>query len=167
MALVALASIMLMVRHTRAEEETGRAELTGSAVVGRHARLAAALLVVGGADLVAAGGTIAALIGYGLPVAGSLAFGLAVAGAGVVFAAVAAVAAQFVEHSRTATGGAAALYGLAFILRAVGDTSAIANPDGAARRLCGSPRSGGLSRCAPTAANAGGCSGCQSRPPSS
>jgi ABC-2 type transport system permease protein len=135
LVLVALASIMLVVRHTRTEEETGRAELIGSAVTGRHARLAAALLVVGGANLVIAAGTIAALIGYGLPVAGSFAFGLAVAGTGLVFAAVATVAAQFVEHTRTAIGSAAAIYGLAFILRAVGDASATANPDGALKRL--------------------------------
>jgi polyether ionophore transport system permease protein len=127
LTLVALASILLVVRYTRTEEETGRAELVGSAVVGRQARLAAALLVVGGADLVIAAATITALIGYGLPVAGSLAFGLAVAGTGWVFAAVAAVAAQVVEHARTADGSAAAVFGLAFILRAVGDASGAAH----------------------------------------
>lgn len=127
LTLVALASILLVVRYTRTEEESGRAELVGSAVVGRQARLAAALLVAGGADLVIAAVTSGILIAYGLPVAGSLAFGLAVAGAGWVFAAAAAVAAQVVEHARTADGSAAAVFGLAFILRAVGDASAAAH----------------------------------------
>ena len=37
-ALVAVLAILLMIRHTRAEEEAGRLELIGSAIVGRHAR---------------------------------------------------------------------------------------------------------------------------------
>jgi ABC-2 type transport system permease protein len=127
LALVALAGILLVVRHTRTEEETGRAELVGSAAVGRQSRLAAALLVVGGAELAIGIATGTLLIGYGLPVAGSVAFGLAVTGAGWVFAGVAAVAAQVVEHARTAGGSAAAVFGLAFILRAVGDASAAAH----------------------------------------
>lgn len=130
LALVALAGILLVVRYTRTEEETGRAELVGSAAVGRQALLAAALLVVGGAELVIGIATSAILIVYGLPVAGSVAFGLAVTGAGWVFAGVAAVAAQVEEHARTAGGGAAALFGLAFILRAVGDASAAAHTGG-------------------------------------
>ena len=44
LALAGLMSILIVVRHTRAEEETGRAELVGAGVVGRHAPLAAALL---------------------------------------------------------------------------------------------------------------------------
>ena len=43
-------SILLVVRHTRADEETGRAELVGAGVVGRHAPLAAALVVAAIAD---------------------------------------------------------------------------------------------------------------------
>ena len=44
LALAGLMSILIVVRHTRAEEETGRAELVGAGVVGRHAPLAAALV---------------------------------------------------------------------------------------------------------------------------
>ena len=43
LALGGLMAILLVMRHTRAEEETGRAELVGAGVVGRHAPLAAAL----------------------------------------------------------------------------------------------------------------------------
>ena len=42
---VAVLALFLVVRHTRAEEETGRLELVGAAVVGRCAPLTAALLV--------------------------------------------------------------------------------------------------------------------------
>jgi ABC-2 type transport system permease protein len=104
LTLVALVSAMLVIRHTRKEEETGRAELLRSGVVGRHAPLAAALIVAIGLNLVIAAGTIASLIGYGLPTPGSVAFGLALAGTGIVFATVAAVATQLTEHSRTANG---------------------------------------------------------------
>ena len=43
--LAALMSVFAVVRHTRQNEETGRAELVGAAVVGRYAQLAAGVLV--------------------------------------------------------------------------------------------------------------------------
>ncbi len=52
--LVGLMSVLTVTRHTRDEEETGRAELVRSAVVGRHAHLAAALGVAAVANLVLA-----------------------------------------------------------------------------------------------------------------
>src|SRR4051812_7310738 len=51
-ALVGLMSILIVVRHTRADEESGRAELVGAGVVDRRAPLAAALAVAAGADIV-------------------------------------------------------------------------------------------------------------------
>lgn len=42
---VAIFAIITVVRHTRAEEETGRAELVGAAMVGRLAPLTSALIV--------------------------------------------------------------------------------------------------------------------------
>ena len=54
---VAVLALFLVVRHTRTEEETGRLELLGATVVGRRAPLTAALLVAGGASLVAGAGT--------------------------------------------------------------------------------------------------------------
>ena len=74
--LVALMSLLTVVRHTRAEEEAGRRELLGSAAVGRHAALAAALLVTGSADLLVGVLVAAGLIACGLPVAGAMAMGL-------------------------------------------------------------------------------------------
>jgi ABC-2 type transport system permease protein len=41
--LAGIMSVQAVVRHTRLEEETGRAELVDAAVVGRHARLVAAV----------------------------------------------------------------------------------------------------------------------------
>ena len=44
-------SVQAVVRHTRQNEETGRAELVRAAVVGRYAALAAALVATVGADV--------------------------------------------------------------------------------------------------------------------
>lgn len=119
---VALVSLLTVVRHTRAEEEAGRRELLGSAAVGRHAALAAALLVTGAADLLVAVLVAGGLVACGLPTAGAIAMGLSFASAGWTFAAIAAVAAQLVETARAANAIAGAILGLAYLARAVGDT---------------------------------------------
>lgn len=125
---VALMSILLMVRHTRAEEEAGRAELVRSAVVGRHAPTAAALIVVGGASILL--GVVLAL-GLGalgietITWSGSWLYGAALATVGVVFAAVTAVTVQVTEYARGAGGLAGAAFALAYLLRAAGDAMEI------------------------------------------
>jgi ABC-2 type transport system permease protein len=50
--LAALMSLLLVSRHTRVDEQHGRAELVRSSVVGRFAQLTAALMVALGANLV-------------------------------------------------------------------------------------------------------------------
>ena len=122
-ALVAVLSLIVVVRHSRAEEETGRLELLGATVLGRAAPLTAALAVAIGTDLVLGAITALGLIGAGLPAAGSIAFGLSWATTGIAFAAIAAVTAQLTVSARTATGAASALLGLAYLLRAVGDAA--------------------------------------------
>ena len=65
---VALMCIFMVIRHTRAEEETDRAELVRAAPIGRHAALAATMLWVGSIVFAIGVGTA---IGYSfwLPVA--------------------------------------------------------------------------------------------------
>jgi ABC-2 type transport system permease protein len=120
---VAMFAVVLVVRHTRAEEEAGRTELVGGTAVGRRAPLAAALGVALVVNLVLAVLTAAALAAAGLPVDGSAAFGLAWAGVGLAFAAIAAVAAQLTTSARTATAISAAILGCVYVLRAVGDAA--------------------------------------------
>jgi len=120
---VALMSTLCVVRHTRQNEETGRAEMIGSGVVGRHAGLTAALLVAVGANVVLALLIALVLIGNDLPVTGSLVAGAGLAAVGVAFAAMAAVTAQIARTARGANGMAAAAVGIAFLLRAVGDVT--------------------------------------------
>lgn len=122
-ALVALVAVFTVVRHTRAEEESGRLELLGATVVGRFAALAAALVLSVGTSVVLALLTAVSLIGTGLPASGAFAFGLAWAGAGIAFAAVGALTAQVTESARTATGLAAAVLAAAYVLRAAGDAA--------------------------------------------
>ena len=119
--LVALLSVLTVVRHTRAEEEEGRRELLGATRVGRHAGLAAVLVVMLGADVVIGAGVGAALAAAGLPLGGSIAFGASLTVAGLVFAGVSAVAAQLTTSARSATGIAIGVLGIAVVLRAAGD----------------------------------------------
>jgi ABC-2 type transport system permease protein len=119
--LAGIMSVQALTRHTRQEEETGRAELVSSTIVGRDARLVAALLLTLGANLVLAVGTTAALLAYGLAAPGSVLAGLALGGVGLTFAAVGAVGAQLAQTARGANGLGVAVVGVAFLLRAVGD----------------------------------------------
>lgn len=118
---IALMGIFLLVRHTRAEEDTDRAELVRSAAVGRLAILVAAFTWVGFVAFVVAAGIVASLLAIGLPAAGTLAFGLATWLLGMVFIATAAATAQVAASARAALAGAGLSLGLSFILRAIGD----------------------------------------------
>jgi ABC-2 type transport system permease protein len=121
--LIGLMSILLLTRHTRQEEETGRAELVSSAVVGRHAWLAAGLLYVLAVNVVLAALCALGYAALGLPLAGSLTLAAACGLCGLVFAGVAAVTAQLTAYARPANGLAFATLGAAFLLRAIGDTA--------------------------------------------
>jgi ABC-2 type transport system permease protein len=127
-AVLAIVAVVLVVRHTRAEEESGRLELLGSSVVGRYAPLTAALLVVVGATVVLGVFAALAMMAAGLAAAGSLAFGAAWAGVGIAFAAVAATVAQVTRSARGAVGIGVAVVGVVYVLRAVGDTVETTGP---------------------------------------
>lgn len=118
---VALLGVLQVVRTTRAEEESGRAELVRAGAVGRHAPAAAAFLAVLIADVAIGLLSAAVMVGGGLAVADSLAVGLATTLVGVVFAAVGVVVAQLTEHARAATGLGVAVLGAAYMARALGD----------------------------------------------
>jgi ABC-2 type transport system permease protein len=123
-----LMSIFIVVRHTRADEETGRLELVGSAAVGRHAALAAAAAISLTANAVLALLLSAGLIALGLPAAGSISLALAIAGCGLVFTAVAAITAQVAATARSARGVAFGVLGAVYLLRAIGDSGGASGP---------------------------------------
>ncbi|MFF7720163.1 ABC transporter permease [Streptomyces luteogriseus] len=120
-ALAAVMSLLIVVRHTRDEEESGRQELVASGMVGRRASLTAALLAAAVANGVLALLVTAGLAGQGAT--GALALGLGIAAVGTVFATMAAIVAQLTESARLARGLTAAVLGAAFVLRAAGDSA--------------------------------------------
>lgn len=114
-------ALVLVRRHTRTEEESGRAELVGVTLVGRNAPLTAAVIE----------GTIASLLvgvlgagmdlAAGLPAAGSLAFGLSWTGIGLVGTGLAALCCQLASSTRTCGALTVAVIGVFDVLRAAGD----------------------------------------------
>lgn len=118
---VSLMGILVVVRHTRAEEDAGRTELLGASVVGRYAGPGAALLTALGASLVVGAGTAVALLVCRVPASGAWVFGAEVAALGAVFATGTLCLAQLLGSARATTGTALVLLGAAYLLRAVGD----------------------------------------------
>jgi len=120
---IAFMNILLIIRHTRHNEEIGAQELIQSCRVGRGASLLAALKVAFLANLII---TVGLGLGYS---ALSDAWGTNEAWLyavtmglfGMVWASVAAIVAQLVESARSAIGMLSGLIGVAFLLRGVGD----------------------------------------------
>lgn len=121
---VALLCVVLVRRHTRLEEESGRAELLAATAIGRHAALTAA--VVEGVLASVATGVLtgAGNMAAGLEVGGSVAFGLAWAGIGLSATGITALAAQLSASTRTVGGIVASVLGASYVVRAAGDLSA-------------------------------------------
>lgn len=121
--LIALAvmSVLHIIRHTRAEEESGRAELLRANVLGSGAQTTAALITLTLVNLLIGGLIALSMIAFDMPTADSLAYGLGLALAGVSFGAIAAVCAQVSEHGRATSGLAFLVVGLLFMVRVVGD----------------------------------------------
>lgn len=114
--LTGLMAILVVLRHTRAEEESGRQELLRATPVSRYAPLASALGLAMGAAL---------LVGLLVAMIGGPRFGLAVAASGLVFAAVAGVAAQLTERSSTAHLIACGVLGVTYGVRFAADGSGV------------------------------------------
>jgi ABC-2 type transport system permease protein len=124
LVVAALMSILLVVRHTRAEEQTGRAELVRANVVGHHSPLTAALVVAAVTNLAAGLAVFGAMVAVGgFAVEGSLLLSTGIVAIGLAFAGLAALTVQLTDYSRAAAGMAGAVLGAAFALRAGGDAS--------------------------------------------
>jgi ABC-2 type transport system permease protein len=121
--ILAIFCVLLITRHTRAEEEDGRLELLGAGAIGRSAPLTAALAEAAIACVTVAVVAAAALALFGQGVAGSTAFGAVIGATGLAFAGLSAVAAQLTETGRAANGLGGAAIGAAYLLRAVGDAA--------------------------------------------
>ena len=121
LVMAATMNILMISRHTRAEEQTGRAELVRANVVGRMAQLSSALLVTVAANVAVSTLIGLVLISKGYQAADSLLFGAGVGAVGFAFAGVAAVTVQLTEFSRSASGLAGVVLGSAYAIRTAGD----------------------------------------------
>ena len=123
---VVVMNVMLVVRHTRADEEKGRYEVVRSLPTGRlahlHATMIAAILI----NIL-----LSVLTGLGLYLLGdesmtfngSMLWGALLGSVGLVFAAIAAVFSQLSANSKGATGYSLFVMGAFYMLRAIGDVS--------------------------------------------
>lgn len=120
---VAALALVLVRRHTRAEEEDGRTELLAATGIGRDALLLGAVAWGSAAAVLAGVLAAAADVAGGLPVEGSAAFGASWAGIGLVAAALTAVAAQLARTARATAGLVLAALGVTYAVRAVADVA--------------------------------------------
>lgn len=116
-------AITLVIRHTRADEESGRGELVGSLCVARSASVSAVVAVAVLSLLVLAIATACLLAAAGLNLASASLFALSWFVAGSCFVAIASVAAQLATTSRVATLISFTALASAYLLRAIGDVS--------------------------------------------
>lgn len=120
---IAIVSLLMVIRHTRADEQAGRRELVSAGAVGRTAPLLAAVAVVLGVNaLMSVLGAVFVIL-YGLPVAGSLVFTGSLLGVGLTGTVVAAITAQLVQNPGTARALAFVTLAVLFAVRAFGDVN--------------------------------------------
>ncbi|WP_420879796.1 ABC transporter permease [Rhodococcus sp. (in: high G+C Gram-positive bacteria)] len=124
MIAVAIMSVLLVTLHLRTEEETGRAEMLRSGVVGRFAPITSGLAVVLLANLSIGLVLGLGLTAVGLPALGSWNLAVGVFMVGLAFGATSALFSQVTEHARTASGLGLVAVAVAYLLRAIGDVRA-------------------------------------------
>lgn len=118
---VSLMSVLMVSRHARAEEESGRSEMLRATEVGRHAGGAAALVTTALACVLMGLGVWVALLPTVLPDEAALIFGAEIALLGLAFAGITLCLAQLFVHARTVSGAGLMVFGVAFVVRAAGD----------------------------------------------
>ncbi|WP_433379502.1 hypothetical protein ACQPZX_13600 [Actinoplanes sp. CA-142083] len=113
----ALMAIFIVVRNSRADEDSGQAELLASGVMGRQTRLAAALIMATLASIVLGIVSWLITVACGGGWLSSLALSATFTASGLIFAGVAGIAAQIGSDARTANSIAVATLGIAYIVR--------------------------------------------------
>ncbi len=114
-------AILTVIRHTRAEEESGAAELVLSSIVGRYSRTAAALILMVLVNAVLAVTMTIAMAATGFAVLDTAAMCVGITAVATVFGVLAALTAQLWRQARTATGAALAALAAAVLVRGAGD----------------------------------------------
>jgi ABC-2 type transport system permease protein len=117
----ALMSTFLAVRHTRADEEQGRAELVSATPAARTTPVVATAIHGLIANFALAALTTLAFIGTGAGVEGAKVAGFAVFGVGVAFLGIGLVAGQLMRTSRGANSLATWIVVIAFLVSGIGN----------------------------------------------
>lgn len=125
---VCLLAYIVVRRHTRTEEESGRLELLGAGAIERRTPLTAAILLGTTTVVATAALTAGSLAAVGLDGRGSVAFGVCWLVMGLSWVGITAVAAQLTETTRGTAAISLGALGAAFLLRALGDTAGSDNP---------------------------------------
>lgn len=121
----AVFGLFAAVRALRTEEESGRAELVLSGVVGRMTVFSSALVAIALGTVVLFVAEFAGLVLAGLAVGGSALLALATAGVVATFVGIGALAGQLAPTRRMALQLGAGAVAVAFLLRVIADTSNI------------------------------------------
>ena len=111
-----IGSLLIVIRNTRTDEETGRSELIRAYPVGRHAGMTAALIITITGNIVAGILIALSIIAIGGDITGSFIFGATLSTIGWFFAGVGALGAQLRETGSTARGIGIATLGIALVM---------------------------------------------------
>lgn len=134
--MAAFMSTFLAVRHTRAEEEQGRAELIGATPASRITPLLATMIHGTLANLVLTALVFVSFAGAGYDPFGCLVAGLASGAVGLCFLGVGLASAQLVHTSRAANSIAVWVLLITFLLAGIGN--ALGTPSGDLQRITSS-----------------------------
>lgn len=122
-----LMAILIVVRNSRADEDSGRAELIASGVIARQSRLAVAVLIATIASVALGVVCFLLTIVCGGGLTASLLLASTFTASGLMFAGVAAITSQLGSDARTSSSLAIATLGVLFVLRGYIDSSGAAD----------------------------------------
>lgn len=111
-----IGSLLMVIRNTRADEETGRSELIRAYPVGRHASLTAALIITTIGNIIAGILIALSIIALEGGTRGAFIFGATLSAIGYFFAGVGALGAQLRENSSTARSIGIAMLGIGLVI---------------------------------------------------
>jgi polyether ionophore transport system permease protein len=119
-----LMAILIVIRNSRADEDSGQAELIASGVIARTSRLAVAVLIAAVASVALGVGCFLVTIACGGGLASTLVLAATFTASGLMFAGLAGIAAQLGSEARTANSIAIATLGACYVVRGYIDSSA-------------------------------------------
>lgn len=118
-----LMAILIVVRNSRANEDSGQAELLASGVLARASRLAVAVLMAATASVALGVVCFLVTLACGGGITATLILSATFTASGLMFAGVAAITAQLGSDARTASSIAVATLGVSYVLRGYIDSA--------------------------------------------